>query len=87
MFYLIFQLERKFQRAVDRTAATDLSGDEDAARRVSDLHNALSIFYNLSKDYDKAIDAIRAAIALNPEVYAWDESDFPDPINSPKLLF
>lgn len=34
-----------------------------------EIYNALGIYYNLTQQYDKAIDSIKSAINLAPEVY------------------
>lgn len=45
----------------------------DAARAQTnvdpELQNALSVLYNLNRNFDRAVDSIKAAIARNPEVY------------------
>uniref|UniRef100_A0A915DXP1 Peroxisomal targeting signal 1 receptor n=1 Tax=Ditylenchus dipsaci TaxID=166011 RepID=A0A915DXP1_9BILA len=51
----IAQLENKFMDAVRLSATPNL-----------ELQNALAILYNLSKNYEKAIDAITIAISLSP---------------------
>lgn len=46
----------------------------DAARAQTnidpELQNALGVLYNLNRNFDRAIDSIKAAIAQNPEVYS-----------------
>lgn len=54
---LAFQVESQFLDAARTQTVTD-----------SELQNALGILYNLNRNFDRAVDSIKAAISRNPEV-------------------
>lgn len=53
-----FQVEERFLNA-----ARQQSGTADA-----DLQNALGILYNLNRNYERAVECIKLAIASRPDV-------------------
>ncbi|KAI1697605.1 tetratricopeptide repeat domain-containing protein [Ditylenchus destructor] len=44
-----------------------LSARQSQVGANADLENAMSIFYNLTKDYEKAVECIKLAISANPQ--------------------